>query len=58
MLAEYAKAIAAIIAAALAVLVTAVTDNVITPLEAVTIAVQVGAAIGVYLVPNLPTGWP
>lgn len=57
MLAQYAKAIAAIIAAALAVLVTAVTDNLITPLEAVTVAVQIGAAIGVYLVPNLPAGW-
>ena len=57
MLAQYAKAVVAIIAAALAVLVTAVTDNVITPLEAVAVAVQVGAAIGVYMVPNLPEGW-
>lgn len=56
MLAQYAKAIASIIAAALAVLVTAVTDGVLTPLETATLAVAVVTAIGVYLIPNLDAG--
>jgi len=56
MLAQYAKAIASIIAAALAVLVTAVTDGVLTPLETGTLAIAVVTAIGVYLIPNLDAG--
>ena len=56
MLAQYAKAIVAIIAAALAVLGAAVTDGIITPIEAVNIAIALFTAVGVYLVPNLDTG--
>lgn len=55
MLAQYAKAIVAIIVAALAVLGAAVTDGIITPIEAVDIAIALFTAVGVYLVPNLDT---
>ncbi|MBE1877304.1 hypothetical protein [Myceligenerans pegani] len=53
---RYAKAIVAIIAAALSVLVTALTDDVVTLAEVLGIAVAVVTAVSVYLVPNLPTG--
>jgi len=56
MLAQYAKAIVAIIGAALAVLVTAVNDGVLTPLEMVTVTIAVLTSVGVYLVPNLSSG--
>lgn len=49
MLAQYAEAIVAIIAAALAVLGAAVTDGIITPVEAVNIAIALFTAVGVYL---------
>lgn len=56
MLAQYAKAVVAIIAAALATLGAAVTDGTVTPAEAVTVAIALFTTIGVYLVPNLDTG--
>ncbi|MBN9376310.1 MAG: hypothetical protein J0I40_13160 [Cellulomonas sp.] len=56
MLTQYAKAIAAIIAAALAVIGAAITDGTITPVEAVTIAIAILTAVVVYLVPNFDAG--
>lgn len=48
----YAKAIVAVLTAALTVLASAITDNVITPNEWVMIALEALGAIGVYAVPN------
>ena len=56
MIVQYAKAIAFIVAAALAALIAPITDGVLTPLELVTVCIAVVTAVGVYLVPNLPTG--
>ena len=53
---HYAKALVAILTAALAVLVTALDDSIITAVEGAHIGLAVLTAIGVYLVPNLPTG--
>lgn len=52
----YAKSIVMVIAAGLGILTAALTDNVVTPLEFVNIAIAIVAAGGVYLVPNLPLG--
>lgn len=53
---RYAKAFVAIAAAGLAVLVTALTDNVVTLVEVLGIAVALLTAVSVYLVPNLDAG--
>ena len=53
---RYAKAIVAILTAAAAVLVTALSDNHVTLVEVLGIFVAVVTAIGVYLVPNLSSG--
>ena len=52
----YTKAIVAIAAAALVVLGAALTDNEVTTVELVNIAIAIVTAIGVYLVPNLDDG--
>lgn len=52
----YAKAIVAIAMAALTALVAALTDDQLTVVELVHVAVAVVTAVGVYLVPNLPSG--
>jgi hypothetical protein len=49
----YAKAIASIIVAAVTVLATALTDNLVTQDEVVTVGIAGVTAVGVYLVPNL-----
>jgi hypothetical protein len=53
---KYAKAIVAIIGAALAVLVVAITDNHVNGEELAHIALAVVTAFGVYMIPNLPSG--
>jgi hypothetical protein len=53
---RYAKAIVAIVAAVVGVLVAALSDDVVTTYELVGIAIALVTAIGVYGVPNLPTG--
>lgn len=55
---QYSKSIVSIVAATLAVLGAAVTDGLITPVDAVSIAIAVVTAVAVYLVPNLDTGAP
>ncbi|WP_022886349.1 hypothetical protein [Glaciibacter superstes] len=52
----YAKAIGQIIAAAVIILVAALSDGVISPVEFVNIIIALFTAAGVYLVPNLDTG--
>jgi len=52
----YAKAIVMIISAGIAILGSALTDNLVTPIEYVNIAIAMVTAIGVYLIPNLPAG--
>ena len=52
----YAKSFVAIVTAVLAVVVTALTDNAVSLMELLGIFVAGVTAIGVYLVPNLPTG--
>lgn len=52
----YAKAIVAIFMAALAVVLTALSDDVITLAEWVGVALAIVSAVGVYLLPNLPHG--
>lgn len=52
----YAKAIVAIGTAVLAVVVTALTDSTVTLTELLGILVAGVTAVGVYLVPNLPSG--
>lgn len=52
----YAKSIVMIIAAGIAILGSALTDNLVTPIEYVNIAIAMVTAIGVYLIPNLPAG--
>jgi len=52
----YLKAIAAISAAILSVIVAQLTDGRITAQEAVVIAIAFTNAINVWLVPNLPSG--
>jgi|GEM_PF-2270780 len=53
---RYAKALIAIATAALSVLVTALADSTVTLVELLAVAVAVVTAVGVYLVPNLPSG--
>jgi hypothetical protein len=50
----YAKSIVSILAAALAILATALTDGVVTSAEYVNIGIATLTAVGVFLVPNLP----
>lgn len=53
---SYAKSIVMIIAAGVAILTAALSDNVVTATESVNIGIAVVTAVGVYLVPNLPEG--
>lgn len=53
---RYGKAFVAIVAAVLAVVITALTDNVVTLTEGLGIGVAFVTALSVYLVPNLPSG--
>lgn len=53
---RYAKAIVAILTAVVALLVSALTDGTVTLTEVLTIFTAGVTAIGVYLVPNLPSG--
>lgn len=53
---RYVKAFVAIATAVLAVLVTALTDNVVTVSEVLGISVAFLTAVGVYLIPNLEAG--
>jgi hypothetical protein len=50
----YAKSIVSILAAALAILATALTDGVVTSAEYVNIGIATITAVGVFLMPNLP----
>lgn len=50
----YAKTIVASIAAGATALTVAFGDDTLTPTEAVTVALAVLAALGVYVVPNTP----
>jgi hypothetical protein len=52
----YAKSIAAIIAAALGILVTALSDDALSPAELTNVTIAIVTAIGVFLVPTLPAG--
>lgn len=52
----YAKAIVATLAAVITVLAAAITDNVITWVEAGNAGVALLTAVAVYWVPNLPSG--
>jgi hypothetical protein len=52
----YAKSVLAIVAAAIGILVTGLSDNVLTPTELTNVAIVIVTALGVYLVPNLPEG--
>lgn len=56
MLKQYSKALIYIALAAVAFLVTAVSDNTLTIEETLNLAVIVLGAVGVYLVPNLQAG--
>lgn len=56
MLKQYSKALIYIALAAVAFLVTAVSDNQLTIEETLNLAVIVLGAVGVYLVPNLASG--
>lgn len=53
---RYAKAFVAVATAVIAVLVTALTDNVVTVSEVLGISIAFLTAVGVYLVPNLEAG--
>lgn len=53
---RYTKAVVAILAAVLVVFGAAITDDVVTTLEVVNVAIALITAVGVYLVPNLPAG--
>jgi hypothetical protein len=53
---HYLKAFVAIATAVLGVLVTALTDNVVTSNEVLGVTISLVTAVGVYLVPNLPAG--
>lgn len=53
---HYAKAIGQIIAAAMIILVSALSDGLISPVEFVNIAIAIVTAAGVYWVPNLEAG--
>jgi len=53
---HYAKAIGQILAAALVILVAALSDGTISPVEFVNIMIAIVTAAGVYLVPNLDSG--
>ncbi len=51
---HYTKAVVAIIAAAFGILVSALSDNVLSPLEYVNIGIAIVTAFGVYAIPNFP----
>lgn len=53
---HYAKALVAIIAAGLTMLVTVLDDGVLTTVEGLHVILAVLTAVTVYLVPNLPEG--
>lgn len=53
---QYTKAIVMILAAGVGILTAALSDNVVTPVEFVNVAIAILTAVGVYLVPNLPAG--
>nr|WP_274635522.1 hypothetical protein [Microbacterium bovistercoris] len=53
----YAKAIVYIALAAAAFLVTALSDNRIDTSELINLGIVLVGAVGVYLTPNLPSGW-
>ncbi len=53
---NYSKSILAIVAAGIAVVVAALSDGTVTPSEMVNVAIAMVTAVGVYLVPNLPSG--
>ena len=53
---HYGKAIVAILTATVVAVIAALTDNFVSVVEVAQIAVAVTAAVGVYLVPNLPSG--
>lgn len=53
---RYAKAIVAIVAALSLAFSAALTDGVVTTLEAASVGIALLTAVGVYLVPNLPAG--
>ena len=53
---HYSKAIVAILTAAVVAVIAALTDDIVTAVEVTQIAVAIVAAIGVYLIPNLPSG--
>lgn len=55
-LSAYTKSIGAILAAVMTAVVAALTDDVVTPAELVLVGLAGVGAVGVYLVPNLPTG--
>jgi len=52
----YTKSLLAIVAAALGILVTGLADDVLTAAELTNVAIAIVTALGVYLVPNLPSG--
>lgn len=52
----YSKTIVTILAAGLGIFTAALSDGVVTPLEIVNIIIALGTAVGVYLIPNLPSG--
>lgn len=56
MLTRYTKAVVAIVAAVLVVLGAALTDDTVSQLELVQIAIALVTAVSVYLVPNLDAG--
>lgn len=53
---QYSKSIVMILASALGIYVAAKSDGVVTPVEYVNIGIGIVTAIGVYLLPNLPSG--
>lgn len=53
---QYAKSLTYIALAVAGVLVTALTDNVVTHAELINVAIIGVGAVGVYFIPNLPSG--
>lgn len=51
---KYAKALVAVLAAGLTVLVSVMSDGAVSTTEWVQVAIAVVSAIGVYVVPNIP----
>lgn len=52
----YAKSIVLVIAAGIGILTAALSDGVVSPVEFVNIGISIVAAIGAYLIPNMPSG--